>query len=81
MKRLLAIAVAAFFAALPAALACVGCREPGDLTLARESGTVHAGEAFSWSVIFMLGTALLVIGGLSCYIWQTCQRLDRERAA
>lgn len=80
MKRFFAIALAGFFAALPGAFACVGCREPGDITLAQESSTVQAGEAFSWSVIFMLAAALAAIGGMAYYIWQTCLRLDRERA-
>jgi cbb3-type cytochrome oxidase subunit 3 len=68
------------FVALPAAQACVGCREPGSETLNHENPTVMAGFAFSWSVLFMLIAALAVVGFLSAYIWQTCQRLDRERA-
>lgn len=77
MKRALAIALVGFYAALPAAFACVGCREPGDLTLNHENPTVRAGEAFSWSVIFMLLAAIVMAGGLCLYIWRTCQRLDR----
>lgn len=61
-----------------AAQACVGCREPGSDTVARESQTVMAGLAFSWSVLFMLGFVLLMVGGMSFYIWQTCRRLARE---
>jgi hypothetical protein len=66
--------------ALSAARACVGCREPGSETLRHESSTVMAGFAFSWSVLFMLTFAFLVVGGMSLYIWQTCRRIDRERA-
>lgn len=60
------------------AQACVGCREPGSDTVVRESQTVMAGLAFSWSVLFMLGFVLLMVGGMSFYIWQTCRRLARE---
>lgn len=63
-----------------AAQACVGCREPGSETMNHETPTVMAGIAFSWSVLFMLIFALAVVGGMSAYIWQTCQRIDRERA-
>jgi hypothetical protein len=61
-------------------LACVGCREPGAETLAKESSTVLAGWAFSWSVLFMLFFALMIVAGMSLYIWRTCRRLDREAA-
>ncbi len=60
------------------AQACVGCREPGADTVARESKTVMAGLAFSWSVLFMLGFVLLMVFGMSFYIWQTCRRLALE---
>ncbi len=60
--------------------ACVGCREPGAETLAKESSTVLAGWAFSWSVLFMLFFVLLIVAGMSLYIWRTCRRLDREAA-
>jgi hypothetical protein len=66
---------------LPAAAqACVGCREPGSETLNHESPTVMAGIAFSWSVLFMLAFALAVVTAMGAYIWQTCQRIERERA-
>jgi len=64
-----------------AAQACVGCREPGADTVASESKTVMAGLAFSWSVLFMLGFVLLMVCGMSYYIWQTCRRLARENPA
>ena len=62
------------------ASACVGCREPGDATIARETPTVMAGVAFSWSVLFMLAFALLIIGSMSFYIGKTCRRIEQERA-
>jgi hypothetical protein len=61
-------------------MACVGCREPGSETIAKESPTVLAGWAFSWSVLFMLLFVFFIVGGMSFYIWQTCRRLDREAA-
>jgi heme/copper-type cytochrome/quinol oxidase subunit 2 len=67
--------------AVDCALACVGCREPGAETIAKESSTVLAGWAFSWSVLFMLFFVLLVVAGMSFYIWRTCRRVDREAAA
>lgn len=62
------------------AQACVGCREPGSETINHESPTVMAGVAFSWSVLFMLVFAFLVVGAMGAYIWHTCQRIERERA-
>jgi hypothetical protein len=70
----------AMLAFLPGvASACVGCREPGTETLLHESPTVMAGSAFSWSVLFMLAFVFVMIGGMTFYIWRTCQRLERER--
>lgn len=60
------------------AQACVGCREPGTLTLEHESPTVLAGMAFSWSVLFMLGFVMLIGFGMSFYIWRTCRALDQK---
>lgn len=76
--RLWVLSAALFLPA--AARACVGCREPGSETLNHEAPTVMAGVAFSWSVLFMLAFALTVVGGMSAYIWRTCQRIERERA-
>lgn len=73
---LLALAVSV----VPAAQACVGCREPGSETITHESPTVMAGFAFSWSVLFMLAFALLVVGSMGAFIWHTCQRIEREQA-
>jgi hypothetical protein len=75
-----ALALAAFFLAAERLVACVGCREPGSETIAKELPTVLAGWAFSWSVLFMLAFVFLIIGGMSFYIWQTCRRLEREAA-
>ena len=49
-------------------------------TVAKESPTVLAGWAFSWSVLFMLCFVLMIVAGMSLYIWRTCRRLDREAA-
>ena len=78
--RFAALALAAFFSAAQCVMACVGCREPGSETIAKESPTVLAGWAFSWSVLFMLVFVFLIVGGMSFYIWQTCRRLEREAA-
>jgi heme/copper-type cytochrome/quinol oxidase subunit 2 len=75
-----AVALAAFFSAAECLMACVGCREPGSETMAKESPTVLAGWAFSWSVLFMLVLVFAIVAGMSLYIWQTCRRLEREAA-
>jgi di/tricarboxylate transporter len=80
MKLKLATLLAAVLAFVSSpAMACVGCREPGDFTLNHESPTVHAGAAFSWSVIFMLGFVMAVLAGLSFYIWRTYRELEESR--
>ena len=73
-----AVVLAALFSAVDCVVACVGCREQGSETVARESPTVLAGWAFSWSVLFMLLFVFLIVGGMSLYIWRTCRRLERE---
>jgi heme/copper-type cytochrome/quinol oxidase subunit 2 len=73
-----AVVLGALFSAADCLMACVGCREPGSETVAKESPTVLAGWAFSWSVLFMLVFVFLIVGGMSLYIWQTCRRLERE---
>ncbi len=80
MKKVILFALAALLAAAPGALACVGCREPGAMTLASENPTVMAGMGFSWSVIFLLGFVLSLLAAMVSYIVSTCRRLDRERA-
>jgi hypothetical protein len=74
----LALVLAALISTADCVMACVGCREPGTETVVKESSTVLAGWAFSWSVLFMLLFVFLVIGGMSLYIWRTCRRLERE---
>jgi hypothetical protein len=74
------LVLAGFLSAAECVMACVGCREPGSDTIAKESPTVLAGVAFSWSVLFMLASVILIIGGLSFYICQTCRRLEQEAA-
>jgi hypothetical protein len=80
MKHRWSIFLTALLFAVADAAACVGCREPGQETIAKESPTVMAGVAFSWSVLFMLAFALLVIGSMSYYIGKTCRRIDQERS-
>lgn len=80
MKHRWPIFLSALLFAVADAAACVGCREPGSDVMAKESPTVMAGVAFSWSVLFMLLFALLVVGGMSLYIGKTCQRIERERS-
>lgn len=79
MKTRWPIFLTALLFAIADAAACVGCREPGQDTMAKESPTVMAGVAFSWSVLFMLAFALLVVGGMSVYIGKTCRRIEQER--
>ncbi len=79
-RVLAGISVFLVWGLLPAVHACVGCREPGTQTLNHESPTAMAGVGFSWSVLFMLIFAISLVGLLSFYIWQTCLRLERERA-
>lgn len=80
MKNRWFLFLAVLLSALADVSACVGCREPGQDTIAKESPTVMAGAAFSWSVLFMLAFALLVVGGMSFYIGKTCRRIEQERA-
>ncbi len=80
MKFRWPILLTAFLFLLADASACVGCREPGSDVMAKESPTVMAGIAFSWSVLFMLLFVCLIVGGMSLYIGKTCRRLERERS-
>ena len=77
---LVSCSMLAFLLLTPSAVACVGCREPGSETMTHEPATVLAGIGLSWSVLFMLAFAFLVIGGLSAFIWRTCLQIERERA-
>ncbi len=78
MKNAIALLAVFFLIRLPEALACVGCRAPGTAG-PDEPQTITAGIALSWGVISMLGIVLLIVAGLTCYIVDTCRRLDRER--
>lgn len=80
MKQCWTLILTALLFTLGNAAACVGCREPGAEVMAKESPTVMAGIAFSWSVLFMLGFAILIVLGMSLYIGQTCRRIERERS-
>jgi energy-converting hydrogenase Eha subunit E len=75
----LAVFLGAVLLAPGSLLACVGCREPGSQTVQNESGTVIAGFAFSWSVLFMLAFAVAVVALLAGYIWRTVLRLEEDR--
>lgn len=79
MSKMAGIGAVIFALISHPALACVGCREPGSLTLQHENSTVLAGMAFSWSVMFMLGFVMLIVFGMSLYIWRTCRRLDQKQ--
>lgn len=76
---LIALSILVFLGASISSQACVGCREPGSLTLNHENPTVLAGIGFSWSVIFMLVFVLSVVGAMSFYIWRTCLQLEKSR--
>jgi len=76
---LVALSLLVLLAAPVSAEACVGCREPGSLTLNHENPTVLAGIGFSWSVIFMLVFVLSVVAAMTFYIWRTCQQLEKSR--
>jgi hypothetical protein len=78
MKSLTVIALAALLGTANS-IACVGCREPGKVTLVEEPQTVLAGLGFSWSVLFLLAVAFSVVGGITGYIVQTIRRIERER--
>jgi hypothetical protein len=80
MKTSLAIFTGLFLTHLPAAVACVGCRETG-LNGTEEPQTITAGIALSWGVVGMLSVVLLIITGLTYYIADTCRRLDRQKMA
>ena len=80
MKHSWTILLTALLFTLHDAAACVGCREPGADVMAKESPTVLAGIAMSWSVLFMLGFVILIVVAMSVYIGQTCRRLERERS-
>jgi len=70
--KLLAVALA--FALLHApALACAGCREPGEDV---EATTVMAGFGFSWGVIFMLIFLFVLCSGLGWFVARTIKAVD-----
>lgn len=58
--------------------ACVGCRLATDEVARVEPGTVTAGIAFSWSVLFMLFVVGAVITFLVTYISRVVARLDQK---
>jgi len=69
-----------FLASIPAllllrapALACAGCREPGEEV---EATTVMAGFGFSWGVIFMLIFLFALCSGLGWFVARTIKMVD-----
>ena len=69
-----------FLASIPAllllhapALACAGCREPGEEV---EATTVMAGFGFSWGVIFMLIFLFALCSGLGWFVARTIKTVD-----
>jgi len=55
------------------ALACAGCREPGEDV---EATTVMAGFGFSWGVIFMLVFLFVLCSGLGWFVARTIKAVD-----
>ena len=55
------------------ALACAGCREPGEEV---EATTVMAGFGFSWGVIFMLIFLFALCSGLGWFVARTIKTVD-----
>ncbi|MBJ7259531.1 MAG: hypothetical protein JHD33_08325 [Chthoniobacterales bacterium] len=55
------------------ALACAGCREPGEEV---EATTVMAGLGFSWGVIFMLLFLFALCSGLGWFVARTIKAVD-----
>ena len=55
------------------ALACAGCREPGEDV---EATTVMAGFGFSWGVIFMLIFLFVLCSGLGWFVARTIKAVD-----
>ena len=71
MKFLAAILALALLHA--PALACAGCREPGEEV---EATTVMAGFGFSWGVIFMLIFLFALCSGLGWFVARTIKTVD-----
>ena len=72
-------AAAFAFALLNApALACAGCREPGEEV---EAATVMAGFAFSWGVIAMLAFLFALCSGLGWFVMKTIKAVDAGKTA
>jgi hypothetical protein len=68
-----------FFLGAGDALACVGCRTPGE-GLGHQERTIQAGLAFSWSVLFLLAVVFAVLGSLVMLIVRTCRAVDARHA-
>ncbi len=77
MKRLLPI-ILCLAVTTGAALACAGCREPGENV---EAATIQAGIGFSWGVLFMLAVVFSIITALTAYLWQAIRAADARSLA
>jgi hypothetical protein len=60
------------------ALACAGCREPGEEV---EATTVLAGFGFSWGVIVMLVFLFTLCSGLGWFVVNTVKTVDANHGA
>ena len=70
--KLLTALIATLLLRAPA-LACAGCREPGEEV---EATTVMAGFGFSWGVIFMLIFLFALCSGLGWFVARTIKTVD-----
>ena len=77
MKNVLVFLHAFLLSRIPAALACVGCREPG-VGNSEEPQTVLAGVGFSIGVLCMLAVVFAVVGSMVFMIVRTCRSLDEK---
>ncbi|MFZ9931607.1 MAG: hypothetical protein ACO3J2_11055 [Chthoniobacterales bacterium] len=59
------------------ALACAGCREPGEDV---EAATVMAGFGFSWGVIFMLVFLFVLCSGLGWFVARAIKAADATKS-
>ncbi len=78
MKRsAVQVAGLAFLAMPQFLLACEGCKSS-----AEENGSPNAiGEAFGYSIYFMLTFLALVVGSMIVMMVRAARRIDQERAA
>lgn len=80
IRRYLSLLIALFLTSAPAALACVGCRQPGQTMGDDPQIVLQAGMGFSWSVIFMLVFVLSILTFFSAYTVRFCARIDKQKS-